>query len=57
MGPVLISFLISLGACAWLYPKVYNRSGADNSKQTFTLLAIIGLALFVIILLFINLFL
>lgn len=57
MGPVLTSFLLALGACAWLYPKIYNRSGADNTKQTLTATAAVGVGLFIVILLFINLFL
>jgi biotin transporter BioY len=47
MSPFLVSFIFSIGVCAWLYTKLQNKSG-NNTEQTVIAVAVIGAVLFLI---------
>jgi hypothetical protein len=48
MSPWVISLFLAIGVSAWLYPKLNSRSGYTMSGQSALVVGVIGLLIFVI---------
>jgi hypothetical protein len=55
MSNVLISFMFSIGSCAWIYQKLQRYSG-NNTQQSLVVSGIIGVVLFVIAISLLSMF-
>lgn len=56
MGKGFISFLLTVGACTWIYGRLQRTSG-NNTQQSITATAVAGVVIFVVSLVILNIIL